>query len=79
MNFGKNSGVHLDCLWQNHGAKKLVMSTEWMEDLFSPMFFLWLQGEHLWCFEEKNMSSFGLETSRYGSSIPQLREGYYLL
>ena len=30
----KNSGVHLDCLWQKHeqknGAKKLVMSTEQM-------------------------------------------------
>jgi hypothetical protein len=37
----KNSGGHLDCLWQNmikkHGAKKLAMSTEQMQDIFSPM------------------------------------------
>ena len=36
----KNSGVHLGCLWQKHGAKKLAMSTEWMQDIciFSNVF-----------------------------------------
>ena len=47
--YGKNMN-------KKHGAKKLAMSTEWMQDLFSPMFFLCPQGYHLGCFwEEKNV------------------------
>ena len=34
----KNSGVHLDCLWQKQGTKKFAMSTKWMEEIFSSMF-----------------------------------------
>ena len=67
VNFGKkNSGVHLNCLWQNmnkkHGAKNLAMSTEQMQDIFSPMFFLCSQGEHLGCFWERKKCPVCAET-----------------
>ena len=52
----KNIGVHLDCFWQKHGAKKLAMSTKWMQDIFSPMFCLCSQGEDLQCFCGKKIS-----------------------
>ena len=42
--------------------KKLAMSTEWMQDIFSPMFFLCPQGEHLQCFGEKKYVQFCVQT-----------------
>ena len=41
--YGKNMN-------KKHGAKKLAMSTKQMQDIFSPMFFLCPQGDHLQCF-----------------------------
>ena len=63
VNFVKNMEFILIIYGKNmnkkHGAKKLAMSTKWMQDIFSPMFFLCPQGEHLQYFWEKeNMSGF---------------------
>ena len=68
MNFGKkNSGVRFWSImaktWtKKHGAKKLAMSTKQMQDIFSPMFFLCPQGEHLQCFGEKKYVQFCVQT-----------------
>ena len=43
---------------KNMVPKKLAMSTKQMQDIFSSIFFLCPQGEHLQCFWEKSMSSF---------------------
>ena len=48
-----------ECVITGVRARKFSMSTKWMQNIFSPMFFLCSQGEHLQCFwEEEKCQTF---------------------